>query len=282
MSNHGAYAFCESPSYFFREDCMELTNIKGIGPKTEKLFNKLGVFTCEDLVRYYPIHYDAYMPPCAAGNVIVGAKCAVQGSIARAVVVRPTRRVTISTTEIDDPTGRIRLTWYNAPYIRTVLKRGAVYIFRGTVTKKGGVLVMEHPEIFTPAQYIEKLKTLNPVYGLTKGLSNNTVSKAVKAAFALIGPEAEYLPEQICRMNDLTDESIAARTVHFPENEEDLFAARKRIAFDEFFFFIMALRKMKEAEGEIKNGHPMKRCWQTEDIIDNLPYRLTGAQLRVW
>ena len=82
---------------------MELTRIKGIGPKTEKLFNKLGVFTCEDLVRYYPVHYDAYMPPCPAGNVIVGAKCAVQGTIAKAVVVRPTGRVTISTTEIDDP-----------------------------------------------------------------------------------------------------------------------------------------------------------------------------------
>ena len=261
---------------------MELTKIKGIGPKTEKLFNKLGVFTCEDLIRYYPVHYDAYMPPCSAGNVIVGAKCAVFGTIAKAVVVRPTGRVTISTTEIDDPTGRIRLTWYNAPYIRTVLKRGAVYVFRGTVSQKGGVKIMEHPEIFTPARYSEKLETLNPVYGLTKGLSNNAVSKAVKAAFELIGPEAEYLPEQICRMNDLTDESLAARTVHFPGNEKDLFAARKRIAFDEFFFFIMALRKMKDAEGDIPNGHPMKRCWATEDIIDNLPYRLTGAQMRVW
>ena len=261
---------------------MELTKIKGIGPKTEKLFNKLGVYTCEDLVRYYPVHYDAYMPPTSAGNVIVGAKCAVQGTIAKAVVVRPTKRVTISATEIDDPTGKIRLTWYNAPYIRTILKRGAVYVFRGTVTLKGGVKIMEHPEIFTLAQYSEKLETLNPIYGLTKGLSNNTVSKAVRAAFSLIGPEAEYLPEQFCRMNDLVDASLAAYTVHFPTNEKELYAARKRIAFDEFFFFIMALRKMKEAEGTIPNGHPMKRCWETMDIIDSLPYRLTGAQERVW
>ncbi len=273
---------CFTVAPFFIRWKMELTSISHVGPKTEKLFQKLGVTDCESLRMYYPIHYDEYLPPVAAKAAVPGSKCAVTGHIARAVVVRQVRNMKIAVTEISDPTGKIRLTWYNAPFMRTVLKRGAVYIFRGNVGIRGGTRVMEHPEIYTPEQYDEKLRTLSPVYALTKGLSNNMVIKAVQGAFDLLPPVREYLPEQIVKLLGLMDETEAARFIHFPRTEEELNKARKRLAFDEFFLFILAMRKLKDSEEVLTNEFPMKETWDTEELIDALPYRLTRAQEDAW
>ncbi len=261
---------------------MKLTELNGIGPKTESLFHKLGVCSCEDLLSFYPIHYDEYQPPLPIGALVTGAKAAAAGVISHAVVIRPVRNLKIVSTEISDPTGKIRLTWYNAPFIRTILKRGSTYIFRGNVVTRKGGKVMEHPEIFTAEQYNEKIKTLSPVYGLTKGLSNNTVSKAVRCAMEVLPSSQEYLPEQILRLNGLMDEGESIRKIHFPKSAAELIPARKRLAFDEFFMFIMAMRKLKETDEESMNAFPMKKMWDTEEIIDKLPFRLTHAQLLVW
>ena len=189
---------------------MKLTEIKGIGPRTEALFEKLHIMTAEDLISYYPLHYDEYLPPVPLGSVVVGAKCAVLGRIARGIFRKVTGNKTVIATEIDDPTGKLHLIWFNAPYIAGMLKRGSVFIFRGTVTRRPNGLYMEHPEIFTLSAYDDKIKTLNPVYGLTKGLTNNAVMKAVRGAFELTGPLPEYLPESVLRRLSLMGESEAA------------------------------------------------------------------------
>ena len=261
---------------------MQLTEIPGIGPKTAALFEKVGVKSCEELLRYYPIHYDAYLPPVAAGAVTPGAKCAVRGVIARAVVVRPMGRVTVAVTEVEDPTGKIRLTWYNAPFMRTVLKRGQEYVFRGTVAIRKGARVMEHPEVFAPDKYEEKIRTLVPVYGLTKGLTGNTVSKAVRWCLDHLPHDQEYLPEEMVRVTGLLGERQAVEDIHFPKNEDTLMAARDRLVFDEFFLFILAMRLLKESAAEVQNAFPMEMGWEIEELIDRLPYRLTAAQDRVW
>ncbi|MEE3436564.1 MAG: OB-fold nucleic acid binding domain-containing protein, partial [Lachnospiraceae bacterium] len=181
---------------------MKLTDIKGIGPKTGALFAKLHIETAEDLISYYPVHYDEYLPPVPAGDAVVGGRCAVEGRIARGVFRKVSGSKTIITTEIDDLTGKLHLIWYNAPYVGSLLKKGSVFIFRGTVTRRRNELYMEHPEIFTLHAYDEKIKTLSPVYGLTKGLTNNAVVKAVKGAFALVGVVPEYLPESVLKTYD--------------------------------------------------------------------------------
>ena len=261
---------------------MKISMIKGIGPKTEALFAKLHIETVEDLISYYPVHYDEYLPPEPIGNAVVGAKCAVEGRIARGVFRKVTGRKTVISTEIDDPTGRIRLIWFNAPYIAGMLKKGSVFIFRGIVRRRQDGLVMEHPEIFTLYAYDQKIKTLNPVYSLTKGLTNNAVMKAVKGAFELAGPVPEYLPEAVRERLGLTGEEEASRKIHFPADREEYLAARRRLAFDEMFLFILAMRTLRKRLGEDKNEFPMKLTWDTEEMIVALPFALTHAQERTW
>lgn len=261
---------------------MKLTDIKGIGPKTEELFQKLGVRTVEDLVRYYPIHYDKFESPSAIGALQVGEKHAVKGILTGRVMMRQFGAKSFLTTEISDPTGKLQINWYNAPYLRNVLHPGNMYVFRGLVSERKGRKILEHPEIYTAKQYEEKENRLFPVYGVTKGLSVKTVVKAVREALRVYPLTNEYLPETMLRMNGLADEPWAIRHIHFPDTENDLEKARKRLAFDEFFLFLFSMCSLKEKSSEKKTAFPMKRVWDTEELITSLPYRLTGAQLHVW
>ncbi len=268
---------------------MRLQELKGIGPKTEKLFQKVGVMSAEDLIRYYPVHYDEYLPPVPIGETAPGAKMAVRGTVVAGPAMRRTARVTVLTAEIADRTGKMKLVFFNAPYLAGTLKRGSTYIFRGIVTRRGNFPEMEHPEIIGQGRYEEIENTLVPVYSLTKGLTGKTVAKAVREAFAALskngeapGLSGEYLPESLVHLHGLLDEKTAVRAVHFPENREELGRARERLAFDEFFLFVLAMRQLRMLESEAENAFPMKKTWAADELIEKLPYQLTGAQMRVW
>lgn len=141
---------------------------------------------------------------------------------------------------------------------------------------------MEHPEIFTPAAYEEIIHSMQPVYGLTKGLSNKMITKLVHRILDTRPLHGEYLPEEIRERYQLADANCAIRTIHFPKNMQELLTARKRLVFDEFLFFVLAIQLLKEKTEEAPNTFPMKPVWTTEEIIEGLPYDLTGAQKNVW
>ena len=184
--------------------------------------------------------------------------------------------------ELTEGTARLQLTWFNMPFLRSTLKKGASYVFRGKVQEKSGRLVMEQPEIFTLGAYDEMISHLQPVYGLTKGLTNKMVVRAVRQIFEDRALEQEYLPEEIRRENGLCEINFAVEQIHFPDNMEMLRKARKRLVFDEFFFFLLAMRQLKERTEDIRNAFPIHAVWATEEVIENLPFPLTRAQMRVW
>ena len=112
---------------------------------------------------------------------------------------------------------------------------------------------MEQPEIFTPAAYHELLASLQPVYGLTAGLTNKMVSKAVAQVLERCAPAQDYLPEKIRARYELCEINYALHEVHFPKDQEHLATARRRIVFEEFFLFILSLRQLKEQTEGITN-----------------------------
>ena len=156
------------------------------------------------------------------------------------------------------------------------------FVFRGKMSKKGNLSVLEQPEIYTPAAYEEKLNSMQPKYALTAGLSNHMVTKMVKAALEQLDLTQDYLPEEIRLEYELAEYNFAAVQIHFPSNQEQYLEARKRLAFDEFLLFILGLKQLKEQTAADKNHYRMKEVWKTEEVIENLPYQLTGAQKNVW
>ena len=262
---------------------MELTDLKGIGPKTAELFNKLGIMSAEDLIRAYPVHYESYEPPVMIADASEGAKCAVAvPAVGPVSFFTSSRRLKIVSTTIRDSSGSLRLAWYNMPYIRGRLKQQGPFVFYGLITRGKSGRTMEHPAVFTPEAYAQKLKTLTPIYGLTKGLSNNAFGKAVAEALKVVTGEAEYLPESLLRAADLIGEREAVRGIHFPEDREEMLRARRRLSFDEFFTFILSMKLLKKQEETASDAYVLKKGWETENVIGRLPFKLTRAQLTAW
>lgn len=259
-----------------------LRELKGVGEKTEKLFQKLGIRDTDDLLRYYPRTYDAYEEPVSVSGLEEGTLTAIRVSVISGAYVNQVRNLQIISVTAADTSGRLNITWFNAPYLKSSLKKGSVFVFRGKVVRKQGKLMMEHPEIFTPAAYEEVLHSLQPIYGLTAGLSNKTIVKLVKMVLKEEQLQMESLPEEFKERYCLADYNFAIRAIHFPDNKEQLLTARKRLVFDEFLLFILAVQLLKEKTEEAENTFPMKQTWTTEQIIENLPYRLTNAQLNAW
>lgn len=257
--------------------------LKGIGEKTEKLFWKLGIRTVGDLIRYYPRAYDIYEEAVSISEAEEGRVQTVTGAIYGKVQVSGNRAMQVTSLYVKDLTGTLKVIWFRMPFLRTTLSRGGVITLRGMIVRRRDVLVMEHPEIFYPSgKYEEKRGTMQPVYPLTSGLSNNTVMKAVKQALESLPLEREPLPEQIRLKYHLAEYNYALRGIHFPEDKEVFCHARKRLVFDEFAAFIYSLRKLKEESGRSENRFRISPSGEVERFIKELPYELTGAQKRVW
>ena len=259
-----------------------LRELKGVGEKTEKLFQKIGITTAEELLRYYPRTYDIYEEPVEIASAEEDKTVSIRVTIATGIYINQVRNLQVLTTTVADASGRLPVAWFNAPYLRGTLKKGSVFILRGKITRKKGRPQMEHPEIFTPAAYEEIIHSMQPVYGLTKGLSNKMITKLVHQILDTRPLHGEYLPEEIRERYQLADANYAIRTIHFPKNMQELLTARKRLVFDEFLLFVLAIQLLKEKTEEAPNTFPMKPVWTTEEIIEGLPYDLTGAQKNVW
>lgn len=260
-----------------------IREIKGIGEKTEKLFEKLNIYTAGDLLRYYPRGYDVYEEPVPVSEVEEGKICTVTGAIFGRVQVAGNRRLPVTMLHVRDLTGTLKAVWFRMPFLRNTFAGGGAVTLRGRVVRKGRELVMEQPEIFYPPQkYEEKSGTLQPIYGLTKGLTNNGVSKAVGQVLKNLDLSREVLPEDLRMKYGLAEYNYALRGIHFPEDKEVYFHARKRLVFEEFLAFILSLQRLKDSNQRMENNYVMDVDEKVEKLIDELPFSLTGAQRKVW
>lgn len=259
-----------------------LRTLKGVGEKTEKLLHKAGIADVEGLLRYYPRNYDVYEMPENIADLEEGTVKAVSAAVSSGVYMNTAGRLKVITVTVSDKSGRLNVVWFNAPYLRSMLKKGSVFVFRGRVVRKNGKLELEHPEIFTPAAYEEVIHNMQPVYRLTAGLTNKALTKLVRQTLEDRSLQTEYLPDEIRERYQLADINFALRAIHFPGNMEELLTARKRLVFDEFLLFILSVQLLKEKTEEAENHFPMKMTWTTEEVIERLPYNLTRAQMNTW
>ena len=258
--------------------------LKGVGEKTEKLFQKLGIQTIADLLHYYPRSYEIFGAPVPISEVEEGHICTVSGMIfGRIQVSGNQKNHQITTIHLKDLTGTLKVIWFRMPFLRNTLGKNGPIILRGRVVRKRDGLVMEHPEIYDPAaRYNEKLNSMQPVYGLTAGLTNNAVIKAVRQAMENCPVLDDYLPQELEDEYCFVSFEQALRQMHFPESKESFSEARKRFVFEEFLVFILSLRQIRKSQDRMKNGFALKKRPEIDTFLSELPYDLTGAQLKVW
>ncbi len=272
-------------------------NIKGIGPKTEQLFHTIGVYTVGDILLYFPRGYERCPDICGVDGIVPDRKNAIYVRVDRTPSVNRHSKLQTAVLDVPGESRKLRIMWFRAPYVRSLVKPGGYYVFYGRVTEKNDLYYMEQPEVLSLDRYQEIRKTLQPVYRLTKGLSSAQIRKAVGQALEELPMELEYLPEDIRIRNHLSEYNFALRNMHMPRDEESCIAARNRFVFDEFFFFILCMQMTKDQSAALENSfhfispEQIENAEQTEpggenedfveDLIRKLPYELTRAQQRV-
>jgi len=259
-----------------------ITVIKGIGEKIAESFQKLHIETVEELICHYPSRYVVFEAPVPIGQLRGEGEVAVEGVFASSPAIVRRNGRTILTTRFKDPSGVVQVLWYNQPYLRNQIKPGLHYVLRGRLSKRNRQLTMEQAKFYTPQEYRQLMHILQPVYSLTAGITNNTISKAVEKALSALKGESDYLPRRLMKQFELQERMEAIREIHFPESRERMLEARRRIVFDEFFLFTLALRRRREQQSVRINHYPMERRTECLKLIASLPYELTTAQRNVW
>lgn len=261
---------------------MDITVLKGIGTKSAGLFDRLGIATIADLIHYYPKDYEQFELPVPIADATAGKILAIRGTIIGNIAGRYVKNMHILNFTLQDVTGSVQMTYFNMPYLKNSLKKGTCYVFRGLLQKKGNRLVMEQAKSYKPEEYAGYADRLLPKYMLTKGLSNNSITKAVKQAFDMAAKEEDILPEELLSRYHFLSEQEALYQMHFPSDREKLLQARRRLVFDEFFLFLLMIRRMRTQNSSLPNHYPMIEVSDTGRLLEALPYRLTNAQLKVW
>ena len=256
--------------------------IKGVGPNRAALLNKLGIFTLGDLITYYPRDYEDRSKPKKICDVVNGEEALVQGVVQSKLVESRIRKgLTLYRTKIADDTGFMEIVWYNQSYLKNQIKQGQVYNFFGKVNLKYNRKEMNSP-VFDIDTKTKNTGKIVPLYPLTYSLSQNVLRGIIENGIKEIeGQLPETLPEYILKNYSLYDINTAIKQIHFPDNFEKYELARKRLAFEELLIMQLALLTLKKSYTHQERGIVFDKNIKMADLIDNLPFKLTKAQLRV-
>ena len=258
-----------------------ITHLKGIGDKTSKLFQKVGVYTLRDILLYFPAKYIQYPVPCTIDQVEGEGIYSIQGTITHTPVTKNYGHKSITTLNIKGSSTNLKISWFQSPYIRTVFSPGQTFVFYGKIIKRGAEYQMDHPQYFPMDQYQDKQTSLQPVYNLTKGLTSNMIHKFVAMALECCDDITELLPSWITEKYQFSSFEDDLRQIHFPETIEHFFHARKHLVYEEFFQFMLQVQKSKEFLHLRTNRFNIQPLSDLDVILNRLAFQLTANQKEV-
>ncbi len=260
-----------------------ITGLKGVGEKSARLYQHLGIFCVEDLLRYYPRSYESFEAPVPVTEIREDTLVSIRAVIIKPPVLRRFQGRSMLTMEAQDITGSVQLTWFNQPYLKNAVPTGRYMIFRGKVIRKGSRLIMNQPRIFSETEYESISGSLLPNYPLTKGLTVNALRKVMQQAVERLPYLTDMVPQILLdRHPDLMPEAEALRTIHFPESSKRCELARRRLGYDEFLLFLLRIRRMKDLAAGMDNHFVMQPVPECDQLLQRLPYELTPGQQTVW
>lgn len=252
----------------------DIRYLKGVGEKTARLYNKLGIFTVDDLIRHYPRKYLDYSNTVSVKDAPPDTPVFIKATMITPVKESMIRKgLTLYKCNFSDGETVIRVTIFNNKYLAKALRTFDDYILYGKVEKTFTSASMSSPQI----ERADKAE-VHPVYPTTEKLSVKAISNSVRNALALVGKIPETLSDDILKKYGLVSLDFATRQIHFPTDEKNIEPARHRLIFDELLTLQLGLLKLKEKDVK-GNSCKIKKDF-TNEFYSLLPFTPTGAQQR--
>lgn len=259
-----------------------IRNIKGIGQKSEKLFNKLGINTVEELLCFYPREYDIFGEIEHTSSASEGKTLIVEVCLNKKPVLTVHGNLKIVKASFKDAHGSITAVWFNMPFMAKMLRMGIYYILRGKVSNRNGFLELCQPKILSRQEYSNLTGKMVPRYRLTKGLTDNAIIKAVSFALKETNLNSDFLSSDIRKECNIITWKKAISAIHFPKDKNECIQARRRLVFDEFFFFMLGIEQLKKNKDKVVSKYVMNKSKKSSMLEKSLPYKLTTAQKAAW
>lgn len=259
----------------------DISEVPGIGSGYAKKLEKLGVSTVRDLLFYFPRHWDDYSKLTPIAKVKSGEQVSVKGVIFDIVTKRSRRGIPVTEAVISDASGSAKAVWFNQPFIEKSLQKGDEIYLAGKMEWGFGQLNFVSPAYEKANVAEDDLRhtaRIVPVYPETAGLTSKWLRHKIGLLTKLIYSIKDHLPEEVKKRHDLLELSAAVRSMHFPENPEELKKAKKRFLYDDLFCLLVSvLKNKKEIE---KEKSIVIRYDETvgKKFVESLPYELTSAQ----
>lgn len=253
-----------------------IKNLKGIGPKRAELFHKLGIYTIEDLLHFYPRRYEDSSKVTRVSEAKIGEKNTFRVRILSKLQNRRIRKgLTLTSFLAEDESGEVELSFFNAFYLHNKILPGRCYLVYGKADYFRGRVTMSSPEI-EEVDNLKKLGKISPIYNLTEGLNNFVFEKVVEQ---VIGENLfrENLPGEILEKYSLLGKNDAIRAIHFPKSRKNYIHARERLIYEELFLFELSILKNK-VQNERRDAIKFEIKDQVFDFINKLPFKLTEGQ----
>lgn len=256
--------------------------IKGVGPSRVQLLNKLGIYTLQDLITYFPREHEDRGQVKTIAQSVHGEETLISGfPVGRMNEIRIRKNLTLYKLIVRDETGSCEITWYNQAYLKNFFKPNIRYKFFGKISKTYKKTEMMSP-VFEASNSNKNTGKIIPIYPLTYNLSQNTIRKIIENGLSEIdGKLEETLPDYVVKNCNLLDYNSAIKQIHFPDSFADFNLARRRLVFEELFSMQIALLSLKNKYETKKTGIKFSKDAKMSDVIDSLPFNLTKAQLRV-
>lgn len=255
--------------------------IKGVGPSRVLLLNKLGIFTLNDLITYYPRTYEDRNKPKYICECEDGEEVLIEAVACNKMTSIRLKGKTMQKLIVRDETASATLTWFNQPYLRDKFSIGNKYKFFGKVSKRAGKITFNSP-VYDNEEKNQNTGRIIPIYPLTYGLPQSTIRKIMEAGLKdVYGNLDETLPEYIKKEYNLENINEATKHIHFPEEFKDFNTARNRLVFEELLSVQLALLQLKNNYMYEEKGIQFEKQVKISDVINTLPFKLTNAQRRV-
>ncbi|MBP7992651.1 MAG: DEAD/DEAH box helicase, partial [Candidatus Magasanikbacteria bacterium] len=256
-----------------------ITQVAGVGEVLSSKLKRLGIYTVRDLLYYFPFRYEDFSQVSSISDLQSGQLVTIAVQIEMIGAKRsPRRRLVLTEAVVTDDSDRLKVIWFNQPFIAKTLKVGDKIFLSGKVTVDRFGLSLQNPSYERMKEETVHTARLVPLYPLTEGITQKQIRFFISEIIGLSDATTEWIPKELLEKNKLLALSDALRGIHFPKSQEELTHCLERLKFDELFVLQLRAEMLRQELARVHAPQIKFAIEPVKEFVARLPFELTKDQ----